>query len=160
MRRCLHIALALLATAACGGGGSGAPSGSGRPLSVGDDDPAPPSRDNPGPSREPPSSSGGQSSGSSSGGSGCPCAGDYTCGVNGVDAGTVSFVITGTGASCSWSTGVGGTALQLGCNGMTTYQGYQYTSSWSGGSTIQLCATSSQTQTACITCSSAATPGG
>lgn len=157
MKRSLHIALALLVTAACGSG-SGAPSGSGTPLSGGDNEPAPPSRDNPGSSREPPST--GQSSGSSSGGSGCPCAGTYSCGVNGADSGTTSLVITGNGASCSWSSGVGGASLQLGCNGMTTYQNYQYTSSWSGGRTIQLCANTNQGQTACLICTSAATPSG
>lgn len=157
MMRALHSALLLLLGIAACSGGSGAPSGAGTPLSLGENDPVPPPRDNPGPGRENPNaSSGGQ--GSSSGGpagGGCPCAGNYSCEGIGSDGGAAGITITASGSTCNWSAS-GGTAIQLACNGSTNLQGYVYTSSWSGSS-IQLCILIQEAQgPTCITCN----PGG
>ncbi|HTQ44497.1 MAG TPA: hypothetical protein VMI75_17165 [Polyangiaceae bacterium] len=154
MRRCLRFALPLLlAIAACSGGGSGAPTGAGTPLFLGENDPVPPPRDNPGPGRENPNGpSGGQSS--SSGGQpagGCPCAGNYMCSGVGANGGPAPLTVTPSGDTCTWSST--GTPIQLACNGSVDAQGVHYTSSWSGSS-IQLCISVGDAQApTCITCS-------
>lgn len=144
MKSLVVLALALLMSAAveaCGGGGSGGPS-TGSPLPVGDGDPAPPSGDPPGPS-----------SGRSGGSGACPCAGSYSCNVNGLEAGVETIDVVAGDGTCQWSSGTGGSALQLGCNGSTGDNGYEYTSSWSG-STLTLCLDSQQGQPSCIQCTS------
>jgi len=157
MRRSLHLALPfLLAVAACSGGGSGAPGSPGTPLFLGENDPVPPPRDNPGPWRENPNGpSGGQSS--SSGGQppagACPCAGDYMCSGVGANGGPAPLTIAASGDTCTWSST--GTPIQLACNGSVTVQAISYTSSWSG-SNIQLCVAVGDAQApTCFTC----TPG-
>jgi hypothetical protein len=152
MRGRLHFVLpVLLGIVACSGG-SGQPSGSGAPLSLGENDPVPPPRDNPGPGRENPNGPGGGQHGSSSGGpaGGCPCAGTYSCGGAGADGGSATLTLSTSGNTCTWS--AGGTPIQLACNGSTTIQGYVYTSSWSGGP-IELCILIQEAQApSCITC--------
>jgi hypothetical protein len=146
MKRLIGLALALLASAAVeagGGGGSGGPS-TGSPLPVGDGDPAPPSGDPPG------SSSGGSGS---SGNGACPCAGSYSCDVSGLEAGVETIDLTPGDGTCQWSSGMGGSGLQLGCNDSTSDNGYQYTSSWSG-STLTLCLDSTQGEPSCVQCTS------
>lgn len=153
--RCLHFALPfLVAIAACGGGGSGAPTGPGTPLFLGENEPVPPPRENPGPGRENPNGpSGGQ--GSSSGGpqppaGACPCAGNYMCSGVASNGGAAPLTVAPSGDTCTWSST--GTPIQLACNGSVDAQGIVYTSSWSGSS-IQLCIAVGDAQApTCITC--------